>query len=86
MMQTNKIYNGDYQELIKQLPDNSIDLVVTDPPYQFSSQNPTGGGFMKKENKQHLVDIKNSFDVNFKPLPLLKQLKRVCKKFNVYIS
>ena len=28
-----KIYNGDCIELLKQLPDNSIDLVVTSPPY-----------------------------------------------------
>lgn len=28
-----KIYNGDCIELLKQLPENSIDLVVTSPPY-----------------------------------------------------
>lgn len=29
----NKIYCGDSLELIKQIPDKSIDLVYTDPPY-----------------------------------------------------
>lgn len=29
----NKITKGDCRDLLKQLPDNSIDLVVTDPPY-----------------------------------------------------
>ena len=32
-MKFNKIYHGDCFELIKQLPDNTIDLVVTSPPY-----------------------------------------------------
>ena len=31
-METDKIYNMDCLEGIKQIPDNSIDLVVTDPP------------------------------------------------------
>lgn len=32
-MDLNKIYQGDSLELLKQLPDNSIDLVITSPPY-----------------------------------------------------
>ena len=32
-METNKILTGDCFELIKTLPDNSIDLVITSPPY-----------------------------------------------------
>ena len=32
-METDKIYNMDCLEGMKQIPDNSIDLVVTDPPY-----------------------------------------------------
>lgn len=33
MLQANKIYRGDCLELFPQLDDNSIDLVVTSPPY-----------------------------------------------------
>ena len=33
MIETNKIYQGDCLELMKQIEDNSIDLVVTSPPY-----------------------------------------------------
>ena len=36
----NKITCGDAYELIKQLPDKSIDLIVTDPPYDLE----VGGG------------------------------------------
>jgi DNA modification methylase len=32
-MELNKIYKGDSLELLKQLPDNSVDLVITSPPY-----------------------------------------------------
>ena len=32
-MQTNIIYNSDCLEIMKAMPDNSVDLVVTSPPY-----------------------------------------------------
>jgi site-specific DNA-methyltransferase (adenine-specific) len=32
-MEINQIHNGDSLELLKQLPDNSVDLVITSPPY-----------------------------------------------------
>jgi len=38
-METNKIYLGDSLNLIPELSDNSIDLVLTDPPYNISSKN-----------------------------------------------
>ncbi len=31
--QTDKIFRGDSAELLKCLPDDSVDLVVTSPPY-----------------------------------------------------
>ena len=33
MIEVNKIYNDDCMNILKQLPDKSIDLVLTDPPY-----------------------------------------------------
>ncbi len=38
----NKITCGDSLEIMKQLPDESIDLVVTSPPYNL--KNSTGNG------------------------------------------
>ncbi|UGL60742.1 DNA methylase [Staphylococcus phage vB_SauM-HM01] len=32
-LELNKIYNEDCLEGMKKIPDNSIDLIVTDPPY-----------------------------------------------------
>ena len=33
MLESNKIYQGDCLELIKQIPDGSVDFLFTDPPY-----------------------------------------------------
>jgi DNA modification methylase len=52
MIKPNNIYLGDSYELIKQLEDNSVDLIVTDPPYKYT----TGGGgecFGSKKRSYH---------------------------------
>ena len=36
MLELNKIHLGDCLELMKQIPDKSIDLVLTDPPYNIN--------------------------------------------------
>jgi site-specific DNA-methyltransferase (adenine-specific) len=48
MLPINKIYNMDCLEGMKQIPDNSIDLVVTDPPYKTTSRGNAGnsGGML----------------------------------------
>jgi DNA modification methylase len=32
------VIQGDYLEVMKQIPDNSIDLIFTDPPYNISQK------------------------------------------------
>ncbi|GAH70342.1 unnamed protein product, partial [marine sediment metagenome] len=32
------IYHGDCREILPQLPDNSVDLVLTDPPWFISQE------------------------------------------------
>ena len=49
---------GDCLELIKQIPNESIDLIITDPPYQTTSRGNAGnsGGMLQKEiNKKGKV-------------------------------
>lgn len=36
-LQRNQIYLGDAYELIKMVPDKSVDLIVTDPPYLYTT-------------------------------------------------
>ncbi len=76
---------GDCLELMREIPDASVDAVITDPPYEFISKNLVGGGFMRKENKKHLENISDSFGMSFNPSVMLAELKRVCRKFNAYI-
>ena len=40
---TTDIYLGDSKEQLKLLPDNSVDLVVTSPPYADQRKNTYGG-------------------------------------------
>ena len=42
MLELNRVYCGDCLELMKQIPDGSIDAVITDPPYGMK-QNTQGG-------------------------------------------
>lgn len=32
-MEINKIYQGDTLEILKQMPDESVDCIITSPPY-----------------------------------------------------
>ena len=46
-----KLLQGDCLELMRDIPDKSIDLIVTDPPYKVSSRGNagnTGGCFKRK--------------------------------------
>lgn len=46
-----KLYNSDCLEVIKRIPNEKIDLIVTDPPYQTTKRGGTGnsGGMCKKK-------------------------------------
>ena len=78
-----KIYNCDCMEMLKNTPDSSIDLIITDPPYEICC---TGGG----GNQGHkistmgadLVDlnINTGYDIR----KVGKEIVRVMKKMNVY--
>jgi len=43
----NKVHCGDCLTLLKELPDNSVDLVLTDPPYGLGNRLSDGGGKLK---------------------------------------
>ena len=83
-MQDNQIYLGDSLELIKQIKDNSIDLIYTDVPYLYNSG---GGGSselskrIQKVNKELVEsDIVSGFDYK-----ILDEFVRVMKKVNIII-
>lgn len=43
----NKIINADCMDILKQLPDKSVDLVLTDPPYGLAAKSSQGSGKLK---------------------------------------
>jgi len=48
----NKIINGDCIEVMKYIPDNSVDLVLTDPPYgKMWTRGKHGIGILKEKNE-----------------------------------
>ena len=81
---TNTIILGDSYELIKDIPDKSIDLVIIDPPYNFA----TGGrhtGIFKERKTVYHDEIRNKNLDNNIDLTILSELNRVMKKTNIYI-
>ena len=81
-----KLYNKDCLEVIKSLPSNSIDLVVTDPPYDISCTN--GGGSLNKTKHmvnsiQVLAEVGISKGYNIEEIG--KELVRVMKNINIYL-
>lgn len=79
-----KIILGDAYSLIKDIPDNSIDLIITDPPYQINNTNAGKSSITHKLNKYNkeleLNNLTDSIDVK-----ILEDFYRVLKKPNIYI-
>lgn len=76
---------GDCLELLKDIPDNSVDLVVTDPPYEISVSG--GGGIVNNvmnfnKSLKSLADIGIDKGYNFEAVN--KELVRVMKNINAY--
>ena len=80
-----KLLQGNCLELLKKVPDHSIDLIATDPPYLISATN--GGGTInnvKKLNKSladlKTVDITQGYDIELFGTEFI----RVMKEINIY--
>ena len=91
-MRLNYIDNIDCMKGLKEIPDKSVDLIVTDPPYEIQAGG-AGGAFGADKRKHHQqyadLDCKSAvvkgiacegFDQ-----AVLDELCRVLKKINIYI-
>ncbi len=79
MLEYNKIYNMDCMEGIKLLEDNSIDLVVIDPPYKLDLNKVKNTNTFNNYTNE-LLGLKDGFD-----LKVLDLLIKKMKKINIYI-
>ena len=80
------LINGDCQEVIKELEDNSITLIHTDPPYIIHSSGNIGSFMESKGGRKFYdgivnADISDGFDVDI----MFPEFKRVCKAINYQI-
>ena len=81
----NKIYNEDCLIGIKKIPDNLIDLVIIDPPYQINNHNvkydsDLARSIINYNNELYDTKLTNGYDYK-----ILDELIRVLKKINIYI-
>jgi len=84
---TNKIIQGDCLEVMKGIPDKSVDLVLTDPPYginlntNFSSMK-NDKSFKGKKMGTDYDKIENDILFNFESY--WQELKRISNKFIIF--
>ena len=68
---------GDARELIKQLPDKSVDLIFTDPPYNLSPY--SSGNIKMSWRKEFNNDLAEWDKENFIPLEWADEFRRILK-------
>ena len=78
------IINKDCMEVMKNLPDNSVNLILTDPPYELETQGGVGKsglGARAKAVKDNIRFVSDGFDYE----EVFQEFKRICKPLNLYI-
>jgi len=61
VFELNRVHTGDSRDLIAQLPDNSIDVVVTSPPYW--GQRMSSGSGVEDDPRQYVEDLVSMFNI-----------------------
>ena len=88
-MEIDRIYLGDCLELMRGLPDKSVDLIVTDPPYEFKDTTGAGtfgtcrGKSMEKKGRTYHAEVTPMSDGISDEV--LEEMCRVCKIPNIYL-
>ena len=90
MIELDKIYNEDCLAGMKRLPDKCVDLIVTDPPYDFmtkhQSANYSGAGAFGKLGRSYHGELEDaSIITGFDREAIMRECLRVMKKTNIYI-
>jgi site-specific DNA-methyltransferase (adenine-specific) len=80
----NKVFNEDCLKVLKRIPTDSVDLIVTDPPYQIDNTSAGGGSNLSKSIQNMNNEIKNKNLVDGFDLKILDELVRINKNINMY--
>ena len=84
MLELNKIHLGDAYKLIKEIPDKSINAIVTDIPYKIGN-----GGKGRSKLAHRMTNLKNDLfeqDIyNTFDMAVLDDFVRIMKKINIFI-
>jgi len=78
------IYNEDSYKAIKDIPDNSIDLIIIDPPYEIVAGGFGKGSLADRKGKQKTDMIKKGLYDGFN-YEIFGDILRVMKKVNVFV-
>ena len=86
----NDIILGDAYKLIKEVPDKSVDLIVTDPPYKISAMNQANSGLFRDKSKNkncYATELNKQKETILRGIDysILNEFVRVMKKINCYI-
>ena len=84
MIEPNKIYNKDCISWIKDVPDNTIDLVIIDPPYKIRKKTQEVNSLAIAVKKYNL-ELQRDNLIDEYDKSILEELIRVMKKINIYI-
>lgn len=85
----NIIFCQDCLEGMRQMPDCSVDLIVTDPPYQFKDT--TGGGAFGTDRGKSTHKKGRTYHAQLAPISegisdeVLEEMCRICKIPNIYL-
>ena len=82
----NEIILGDAYKLIKDVPDKSVDLIVTDPPYLLEGWHVGTGLFKDRVNGyvENMMGQKENLTEGF-DISILDEFVRVMKGINIYL-
>lgn len=83
-LELNNIYNRDCYQAIKEIEDKSIDLIITDPPYDIEQV--TGGGMLEEKRIKNMFNTLKDKSLNVGiDKSILDEMCRVMKKINIYV-
>ncbi len=84
-MEYDYIECGDCLELMKNIPDKSIDLIVTDPPYLIENTKAGGKSKLAKSIQNMNDEIENNNLTRGFDIIVLDEFVRVMKNINLYV-